>query len=200
MLQEISGRTVDLPLKDVTNKCLVCSTSESRYVALSCVWGGVQCLQATRSNLNALQRPGALIAEFLALPLVIQDALILVPALQEQYLWTDCLCIVQDDAEQKHRDINQMDVIYSHAVLTIVALSGLHANRNLLGIRPKPHRKQADVTIGNLRCVIARVPLQGILRRSPLEYRAWAMQERMLSKRCLYFSNQQVYLQCLKKV
>lgn len=105
-LQERLGRTVDLLLIDVANKRLVRSTSESGYVSPSYVWGGVQCLQATRSNLNALQRLGALITESLALPLVIQDALILVSALQEQYLWTDCLCIVQDDAEQKHRDIN----------------------------------------------------------------------------------------------
>ena len=128
-----------------------------------------------RSNLNALQRPGALITESLALPLIIQNALILVSALQEQYLWTGCLCIARDDAEQKHRDINQMNVIYSHAVLTIVALSGLHANRNLPGIRLKSRRKQVDVTIGNLRCVIAPVPLRDMLRRPPLEYRAWAM-------------------------
>lgn len=33
-----------------------------------------------------------------------------------------------------------MDVIYSHAVLTIVALSGLHANRNLPSIRPESRR------------------------------------------------------------
>lgn len=106
MLQERLGRTVDLLLIDVANKRLVRSTSESGYVSLSYGWGGVQCLQATRSNLNALQRLGALITESLALPLVIQDALTLVSALQEQYLWTDCLYIVQDDAEQKHWDIN----------------------------------------------------------------------------------------------
>ncbi|OCK91483.1 uncharacterized protein K441DRAFT_664784 [Cenococcum geophilum 1.58] len=34
-----------------------------------------------------------------------------------------------------------MDAIYSHAVLTIVALSGLHANRNLPSIRPDISQK-----------------------------------------------------------
>lgn len=34
-----------------------------------------------------------------------------------------------------------MDVIYSHAVLTVVALSGLHANKNLPSIRPEIPQK-----------------------------------------------------------
>ena len=41
VLQERFGRTVDLLLIDVANKCLMCSTSESGYVSLSYVWGGV---------------------------------------------------------------------------------------------------------------------------------------------------------------
>lgn len=76
------------------------STSKSRYVALRYVWGSVQYLRTTKSNLETLQRREALIEESLTLPFVIWDVLILVATLQEQYLWTYYFYIVQDEAEQ----------------------------------------------------------------------------------------------------
>jgi hypothetical protein len=59
-----------------------------------------------------------------------------VSSLGERYLWVDVLCIIQDDEKSKALFISQMDIVYHHALLTIVAMSGQDANSRLPGLRP----------------------------------------------------------------
>lgn len=59
-----------------------------------------------------------------------------VSSLGERYLWVDVLCIIQDDEKSKALFISQMDIVYHHALLTIVAMSGQDANSGLPGLRP----------------------------------------------------------------
>jgi Heterokaryon incompatibility protein (HET) len=58
------------------------------------------------------------------LPATLEDAMLLVKDLGERYLWIDTLCIIQDDAQSKHRNIRQMGLVYSRAFATIVGLHG----------------------------------------------------------------------------
>ncbi|KAF2489145.1 HET-domain-containing protein [Lophium mytilinum] len=189
VLTERQGNPVDILLINVKGQRLVWTTSSTRYVALSYVWGRIDSFQTTKSTLKSLEDPGGLLLH--SLPPVVQDALAFVKVMGETYLWIDQLCIVQDDADLKHRDIHQMDMIYSHACWTIVVLSGESADAYIPGIRPGSRVKWQSTT---------SVPLDKALENSPLEQRAWTMQERMLSQRCVYFTNQQVYFQCLNGV
>ena len=68
---------------------------------------------------------------------MIQDAMRYVEGLSESYLWVDALCIVQDDIDEKQKQIAQMGSIYSNALCTIIALAGLDANTRLAGISPR---------------------------------------------------------------
>jgi hypothetical protein len=187
-------------LIDVDRKCLVRAKSFTRYAALSYVWGGIEGLNTTKSTLDSLLQPGSLYSQSRALPGVIQDSIVFLKAIEEAYLWVDCLCIVQDDADRKHQDIQQMDVIYSHAALTLVALSATDANAAIPGIRAGSRDEWQPKPFGNFRYVQAALPLNQALQMSPLDDRAWTMQERMLSRRCIYFTNQQAYFQCLHGV
>ncbi|KAK4164791.1 heterokaryon incompatibility protein-domain-containing protein [Cladorrhinum sp. PSN259] len=132
-----------LLLIDVHDHCLVRATSAWRYFALSYVWGDTQMPKTMRSNLAARMRPGALPP---TLPATIQDAITLVQELGERYLWTDVLCIVQDDPLQKHQDIKQMDLVYSCATATIVGLHGRNGDSGLPGIRPATRKPQVIET------------------------------------------------------
>jgi hypothetical protein len=76
-----------------------------RYFALSYVWGEAQgkCLNATKSNIAALREAGSLPAEPLgaSLSFSIEDAVRVCWKFEEQYLWVDSLCVIQDDPEDK---------------------------------------------------------------------------------------------------
>ena len=114
------------------------------------------------------------------------------------------LCIVQDDVARKHEQIMQMDVIYRHAFLTIISLSGRDATASLPGVQPGarlPIRHQGLVEkVETLQLHIEMVSEPAspslFVDESPYESRAWTFQEKILSRRCLYFTPHQAFFQC----
>ena len=185
---------------DVHRKCIVQVPEDCRYVALSYVWGGAITLEAKVSNIEFLSQPGGLLSAFKTTPIAqtILDAIELTQNIEEDYLWVDSLCIVQDDQIEKHRQISAMDQVYGSAVLTIVAAGGNSASSGLAGVRPSSraiNQITAEVSPG----VSIAVPLSlhGFqLNSSKWNTRAWTYQERLLSKRFLIFTPQGVYWQC----
>jgi hypothetical protein len=99
---------------------------------------------------------------------------------------------------QKEQQIAQMDIIYSRALLTIVALSGRYGDLRLPGVRGATREPAILVAElgGGLR-LVSRAPGVDILTaNSVYDSRAWTFQEKLLSKRCLFFTERQVFLQC----
>lgn len=113
---------------DVIRKNIVPAPPGCRYLALSYVWGKPLLHQKTtattrkalKSNVAELSKEGGLAC--LELPRTIRNAMTLTEELEEQYLWVDALCIVQDDVEDVQRQTAAMDSIYAGASLTIVPL------------------------------------------------------------------------------
>jgi hypothetical protein len=186
---------IDITVIDVWSHCLIRTASDVRYMALSYVWGGVTMLESTRKNFAGLHRPGCL-DQRSDIPQVVQDAMVLVDMLGSRYLWVDRLCIVQD-SPHKHDHISKMDIIYSHALLTIAAVDGLNAGAHLPGILPRSRLPVLhEETLNGVQYKSEPASLDRILDASIYERRGWTFQERMLSRRVLYISNQQVYFQC----
>jgi len=183
-------------LIDVLDKCLVSASLSRRYIALSYVWGKANVFQTTKANRNDLSRQGALCIGQAQLPQTIRDAMELVEALGERYLWVDALCIVQDDASQKHELISRMHEIYDAALVTIVALSGQDADSGLPGLRARSRQAQRSIDIAGLQLITFPPPLEEEIKASYWESRAWTLQERILSRRLIYFSASQIYFQC----
>ena len=214
----LSVDNVPLVLIDVVKWCLVESTTTEKYFALSYVWGKVDMLPTLTANFDARQQPGGL--NTVPFPTTISDAIELVRAFGETYLWIDALCIVQDDKTQKTRDIANMNVVYSKAFATIIAMYGTDANAGLPGVRPKTRSPQKIETLiiqvgsedldydpqesddnantnNDLISLVATPPaLHLALEASWWDCRGWTFQERLLSRRCLYFSENYVYFQC----
>ena len=189
-----------LILVDVERRRLVECNSSYRYVVLSYVWGQVPTFQTLQANFSGLQEDGALTRVGSEIPRVIRDAMDVVAGLGERYLWVDALCIIQDGAS-KMNDISRMDAIYGGAVLTIIAIAGLDANTSLPGLHPGSRSNgQSRETIGGM-CLINKLPeLSGLLQASRWESRGWTFQERILSRRCFYFTDSQVYFQCRSSI
>lgn len=94
---------------DVEKDCIVERRDAVKCVALSYVWGAAATLRLKTMNQERMRTPGVL--SDLSLPATISDAIDLVKACGEQYLWVDALCIVQNDAEDLEAGTYAMDLI-----------------------------------------------------------------------------------------
>ncbi|KAG7290010.1 hypothetical protein NEMBOFW57_000002 [Staphylotrichum longicolle] len=197
-------------LIDTRDGCVIEGRPDMEYFALSYVWGDVAQLALTRANREALRRPGSLWAETgdtgPALPRTISDAMALCKACDQRYLWVDSLCIVQDDPDNKHVQIQAMGQIYMAASLTIVAAAGSDANAGLLpcplgtskAIQPLHVKK--DIEFGGKRLTFCTVPswarTADAIRGSAWASRGWTLQEEVLTRRKLYFAGDAVLFRC----
>lgn len=186
---------LEIILVDVKNKKLVQSTSSYRYMALSYVWGKVPQLLLEESNLLALQEHMSLHKRWNKIPRVLRDAIHFVHEIGEQYLWIDTLCIIQD-SDTRHDQIARMDDIYKGSSCTLVALDSKDASGCLPGVQPNTRSASRIAQISGLDISRRRPELAGILSQSTYEMRGWTFQERLLSSRCLYFTNEQLYFHC----
>jgi hypothetical protein len=156
-------------------------------------------LAATEKNLASLKERQSLGGETF-IPKVIQDAIELVRRLGERYLWLDRLCIVQD-AKGKHRELAQMDIIYSHALLTIAAVDAKDADSGLPGVQLATRLPvRAFEYVQDSLMVSEPPPLHRVLKLCIYETRGWTFQERVFSRRILFVSEQQMYFQCQKSI
>jgi len=186
---------IDLFLIDVLERRLVRLPSSVRYVTLSYVWGNARVLCTTRQNRVELFEYASLTRNRPAV--VVEDAMEVVRALGERYLWVDSLCIIQDEDDFKGYYIDKMDFIYSGSLFTIVAASGKDAMSPLPGIRPGTRGPQVSQKFRGLRLLKDPASIEHTLAASVYDSRGWTFQERVLSRHCLVFTDEQVLVQKL---
>jgi hypothetical protein len=164
-------------------------------LTISYVWGKAALEKTTTANRRVRGQQGAL--SKVNLPQLILDAMLLVSLLGEEFLWVDCLCIEQDNLSQKHSQVSQMDVIYSQSLLTLVALSSQDAGSFLPGIREGTRSFfKAKEYVFN-RDIYATYPrLLELSEATVYESRGWTFQERLLSRRCLFLTECDIYYTC----
>ncbi|KAG6358249.1 hypothetical protein INS49_014133 [Diaporthe citri] len=185
---------INIQLIDVEDMMIIPATTQYRYLALSYVWGGYDSFATTTKNRDSLGQKEGLSKHTDEIPQTIKDAMDVVRRLGERYLWVDRLCIEQDNTTQKQAHIQKMDVIYSHALVTIIAYAGVAATSPLPGLRPGtrlglPTKRGGDV-------VMSVSPPSIWESGAPHETRGWTLQEQLMSKRCLYFDFHTTWFQC----
>ncbi len=198
----VQGEIPPLRLIDVVEQCVVQTSWDTEYIVLSYVWGGIKQLQMTSSNQKELAEKGSLLSEHneRLLPQTIRDAICLVQLLEHRYLWVDSLCIIQD-AFDKQEQIQNMDKIYTEAVLCIAAAAGSDANAGLPRIRRNNEYhdmpQQWFSMIRGMKLANCLPDLSYTVDRSVWSTRAWTYQERVLSKRILFIADRNVYFRCI---
>ena len=120
-----------LRLIDVKRRCVIDPPPHPRYVALSYVWGSSVQVTLEEKHYARLRSEQGLSDCHADIGTTIKDAMYLCERLGEQYLWVDGLCIKQDDEEDRARQINSMNQIYSSAVFTIVVSPCMNSSRAL---------------------------------------------------------------------
>jgi hypothetical protein len=115
-----------------------------------------------------------------------------------RYIWIDALCIIQNSAEDKMKELANMANVYENASITLVAASAAGANEGFLKSKPIPkidlripYGQQGTLFLRNQRYVHAID-----VAPDPTESRAWCLQESLLSRRCLVYSSLHLYWAC----
>lgn len=166
---------------------LCAAPPEAKYTALSYVWGTNEAVDAPANSSAGI-----------SFPLVIRDAVSASKAMGYQYLWVDRYCIDQTNPRVKMHQIRNMDVIYEQADVTIISL-GKNPSEGLPGVSTAPRVLQGCVrfTSGSLRSSL-NCPHNEIRYNSKWWTRAWTLQEAVLSRRRLFFTESQAYFECCR--
>ena len=168
-----------LKVIDCRTRRIIEAPPSCSYVALSYVWG----------KQNSTTVPSNTI------PSVISDAMIVTLELGWQYLWVDRYCIDQND-EEKHFQISQMDKVYLCAVITIVAAAGKSANYGLPGVSNTLRRAQPSAVVRGQLLACTMRSAQKAIGSSRWATRGWTYQEAALSISRLVFTEEQVFFEC----
>jgi hypothetical protein len=180
------------------------------YATLSHCWGTAQMLMTTqKATLNSRKER----IHFDDLPRSFQDAVIITRGLKIRYLWIDSICIVQDSIEDWAEQSAHMARIYKSALVTLAFTDYKDAYQPILRDRPVlPNCKMGDEMPNiYLRSIYPRVdhsasphepskiltePHAILGNSSCLGSRAWAFQERLLSRRVLNYTRDQLIWEC----
>jgi hypothetical protein len=167
------------------------------YVALSYVWGSKKNYTTDISNIRVHQQQGSLETFLSEIPRVIRDAMDLVRRLGFRYLWVDSLCIVQNSKRSWNLNSRVMNLIYGNASLTICAADGSDAWLGLKALDSTKHStsQYIEECVPGVRLMVSQLAETGI-NSSVWNTRAWTFQERLLSRRCLIFTEGRVFFQC----
>jgi hypothetical protein len=163
---------------------------QAKYLALSYVWGASQNYVLTKSTL--VEKCSSL--DLSRLPKTILDAIEITQHLGYSYLWVDALCIVQDSEEPDGGEIAVMGRIYQNSEVTIIAASAASSNDGFLkDFQPatflvSPFDIPLTVMAGAAEYISVGYRSYYKPFKDPVNSRAWTLQERILSTRCLVYS------------
>lgn len=174
----------------------------SPYVALSHCWGQHQNCITVQKSLTS-RKAGI---SWQSIPKTFQEAIQLTLSLGFRFIWIDCLCIVQDDADDWEVQSSLMSEIYQDAALTIAATSSSGDNEGCCS-KNAQHVPAIELTspehISQYRIAVRR-PLvhwhdettKSLRSHFPLLTRGWAFQERLLSPRVLHVCGSELVWEC----
>ncbi|KAJ9615781.1 hypothetical protein H2200_001858 [Cladophialophora chaetospira] len=199
-LSEARTALPSLRVVDVLDMRLVDIGWQERYVALSYVWGTANPPKLLRGHLAAYSVKGSLEAVLPTMPKTIQDMFTVVRELDLRYLWFDALCLVQDDLEDLHRGIRNMELVYESSYVTIITADSDSADAGIPGVGALPRNIKQDRQVLKPGLEIMRVhSVDRHLRQSKWNTRGWTLQEFYLSRRTITFVNSQAYFRCRQR-
>ncbi|KAF7506801.1 hypothetical protein GJ744_011413 [Endocarpon pusillum] len=165
---------LDVPLPPTRLMCVDCSTGKvvqikkgQEYFALSYVWG-----DTGRRNYSGQVDEVAGSLPVMMIPQVVEDAMVVVEKLGGRYLWVDQFCINQENALEKHMQIQNMHRIYEGACATIVAVDGNNSACGLPGVGPSVRKRQVSATYGRWRLASIAPHISLLLQQAP-----WTMRD-----------------------
>jgi len=165
------------------------------YVALSYVGGSQHPFFLTTQSIELLQHSG-LAGIMHTVPQTIQDAVRLVKDIGMRYLWAYAFSVLLDNREDTLWNHSVMDQIFGNAYLTICAADNPGADAGLRALNSHRVISQHMEICGPDLQLMVSYPAETYIKQSIWSRRAWTLQERLLSRRCLVFAGERVWFQC----
>lgn len=201
----LPNRFIDVTQDGLDPRLIVSEGQRGHYAALSHCWGGLQLLQTNVATLAQYQN----YIPMDHLPKSYKDAITIARKLRIPFLWIDSLCIVQDSEQDWHHESALMSSIYRNSTLTISATGAVDGSRGCF--IPEFHSEIVQLpqtfsdTGGKAYVTGGRIgtygpPWADKVASGPLFQRAWALQERCLSRRILHCSAGQWVWECCEKI
>ncbi|KAF1948421.1 HET-domain-containing protein [Byssothecium circinans] len=177
--------------------------SDPRYLALSHCWGENGIPNSQKLTKDKLNQWGECIPED-DLPLNFKDAIVFTRWIGVHYIWIDSLCIVQDDTDDWERESKKMWKVYAHAYCTISSTGSTDANGGCFHERSPlqqfpchlRYSKRAAISIRAKADTYNANSFTSEVDEGPLSERAWAFQERLLSRRIVHFGAKFLFFEC----
>ncbi|KAL6696888.1 heterokaryon incompatibility domain-containing protein [Trichoderma pleuroticola] len=149
------------------------------------------------------------------LPRMMQDVVLVLRRLGIEYIWIDCLCIIQDDKDDWKREAALMASIYTNAELTVAASWCDQPKQSLFRDHSTPQQIPVDVAQIDGQSIFIRrrrhhftwlgiessadaMAVENPDFEWPLLNRGWVYQEQLLSRRMLHFTQNELIWECFE--
>ncbi|KAI9641903.1 hypothetical protein NHQ30_009771 [Ciborinia camelliae] len=206
----LPSRVINVGSDDRKPFLVLTNRGNGKFIALSHCWGGSVAEKAKLTTKSAESFKDEI--PMANLPANFVDAVLITRSLGFEYLWIDCLCIMQDSREDWDVESKHMGNIYRDAIITIAAAAAPKATDGMLhtfssydlsGGPPVKLKLSSDSSpeddVDIVQRDSTREDLGHLLRHGPLANRGWTLQEEVLSPRTLYYGLQQIHWQCLRQ-
>ncbi|CAO2649027.1 Nn.00g099760.m01.CDS01 [Neocucurbitaria sp. VM-36] len=159
-----------------------------KYATLTHCWGGSISFTTTLATLE--QRQEGMLTE--EMPKTFREAVFITRRLGLRYLWIDALCIIQDSSEDWTSEAGKMAGIYALSTITISPLNSVSSETGVFNFETVPELDiNDDWTVSKLHRNI-----DDDVRDSPLNRRAWCLQERLFATTILHIGREQLFFEC----
>jgi hypothetical protein len=139
------------------------------------------------------------------IPKTYMEAMETTKSLGLEYIWIDSLCIIQDDPDDWQRECTEMAEVYRHGHCNIAALEAADSHGGCFRQRDPAHIAPVIVETKwegqNRRLWVRkafpdRYAIFHEIEDSPLQRRAWVLQERHMAPRVLHFGQKAIFWEC----
>jgi Heterokaryon incompatibility protein (HET) len=165
-----------------------------KYLALSALWGGTSLFRTQKHNIQESK----LEIDVSKLSSTQVDAIDITRRLGFQYLWIDAICIVQDSVDDVARELTQYERIFDSACCVLAVSSSTSQQTGILREQTPPREFVTFARDGFAPLYVCEFidNFNDDVLESPLSRRGWFLQERVLARRTIYFTDEQTYWEC----